>query len=76
MADPKPTRAQRDALVLLAKGNAYRSTRAFSNDSVHADGGHIPPATVKALVRNRWAMWGPEVSLRKLRFPSGRQPKR
>lgn len=61
----KPTKAQRDALALLAKGGAYRSTRAFANDSVYADGGRIAPAVARVLVRNGWAAWGPEESLKR-----------
>ncbi|MEU2309372.1 hypothetical protein [Streptomyces misionensis] len=65
MATSKPTKAQAAALALLAKGDAYRSTRAFADSSVHADGGRISAATVSVLVRNGWAAWGPEASLKK-----------
>ncbi|MGW5399619.1 hypothetical protein [Streptomyces sp. NPDC003952] len=62
---PKPTKAQRDALHLLAGGGGYRSTRAFADKAVHSPAGHITAATVTVLVRNGWAVWGPEASLRK-----------
>ncbi|WP_055694115.1 hypothetical protein [Streptomyces prasinopilosus] len=65
MTTPKPTKAQAAALTLLAKGGAYRSSRAFADSTVHADGGRITGPTANALVRNKWAVWGPEVSLRK-----------
>ncbi|MGQ4353124.1 hypothetical protein [Streptomyces drozdowiczii] len=60
-----PTKAQRDALVLLAAGGAYRSTRAFAGSGVSAPGGRVAATTAAALVRYGWATWGPEVSLRK-----------
>ncbi|MFS4103778.1 hypothetical protein [Streptomyces sp. PD-S100-1] len=65
MASVKPTKAQKDALVLLAAGPAHRSTRAFADSSVVTSGGRIPPAVAAALVRNGWAVWGDEVSLKK-----------
>jgi hypothetical protein len=65
MTLPRPTPAQKTALALLAGGSAHRSTRAFADTSVHADGGRITPATVAVLVRNGWAAWGPETSLKK-----------
>ncbi|MEU2358604.1 hypothetical protein ABZ599_37530 [Streptomyces misionensis] len=65
MAATRPTKAQKDAIVLLADGNAYRSARAFADNNVHATGGRITAATAAALVRHGWAKWGPEVSLRK-----------
>lgn len=64
-AAPRPTKAQRDALTLLAKGDAYRSTRAFADSNVYATEGRITAATATALVRRGWAKWGAEVSLRK-----------
>lgn len=65
MALPRPTPAQKTALALLAGGTAHRSTRAFADKAVYADGGRITPATATALVRNGWAAWGPEASLKK-----------
>ncbi|WP_030188204.1 hypothetical protein [Streptomyces violaceorubidus] len=65
MRTPKPTKTQRNALVLLADGTAYRSTRAFADTNVYAPGGRITAATSTVLVRNGWATWGPEVGLRK-----------
>ncbi|MET8605759.1 hypothetical protein ABZV92_19670 [Streptomyces rubiginosohelvolus] len=62
---PKPTKVQALALKLLSKGGAYRSTRAFADNRIHSPEGSIAPATVSVLVRNGWAMWGPEVSLKK-----------
>ncbi|MFI1189238.1 hypothetical protein [Streptomyces californicus] len=62
---PKPTKAQALGLELLSKGGAFRSTRAFADNRVHSPGGSIAPATVSVLVRNGWATWGPEVSLKK-----------
>lgn len=65
MSTPKPTKTQRNALALLADGNAYRSTRAFADSNVHATGGRITAATATVLVRNGWATWGTEAGLRK-----------
>ncbi|WP_226487489.1 hypothetical protein [Streptomyces parvulus] len=65
MSTAKPTKAQRNALVLLADGHAYRSTRAFASADVHAPDGRITAATTTVLVRNGWATWGTEVGLRK-----------
>ncbi|MEU2358967.1 hypothetical protein ABZ599_39505 [Streptomyces misionensis] len=65
MAVTKPTKAQRDALVLLADGTAYRSTRAFADNNVYANEGRIAAVTASALVRHGWAKWGTEASLRK-----------
>lgn len=65
MAFPRPTPAQKTALALLAGGGAHRSTRAFADKTVHAGGGRIAPATATALVRNGWAAWGAEESLKK-----------
>jgi hypothetical protein len=65
MAASKPTKAQADALALLANGGAYRSTRAFADKTVHAPGGRITAPTAAALVRHGWAKWGPEERLRK-----------
>ncbi|MET8725409.1 hypothetical protein [Streptomyces misionensis] len=65
MTATKPTKAQRDALVLIADGSAYRSARAFADNNVYAKGGRITAATATAIVRHGWAKWGPEVSLQK-----------
>ncbi|WP_413754822.1 hypothetical protein [Streptomyces sp. MMBL 11-3] len=65
MAAARPTRTQKDALALLAAGGAYRSTRAFADSSVIATGGRITGATAAVLVRNGWAVWGTEASLKK-----------
>jgi hypothetical protein len=62
---PKPTKAQLAAITLLAKGSAYRSTRAFANNTIIADGGHITAATAATLVRNGWATYGREAGLKK-----------
>ncbi|WP_274036596.1 hypothetical protein [Streptomyces sp. MMBL 11-1] len=61
----RPTKTQALALELLSKGGAFRSTRAFSDNRVYTPEGSIAPATVSVLVRNGWAKWGPEVSLKK-----------
>jgi hypothetical protein len=49
----------------LPEAAPTEGTRAFADSSVIADGGRIATATVTVLLRNGWAMWGPEVSLRK-----------
>ncbi|MFF5257099.1 hypothetical protein ACFY4K_34445 [Streptomyces leeuwenhoekii] len=65
MASQKPTKAQAAALALLANGDAYRSTRAFADRAVHSPRGRITDATATALVRDGWAVWGPEAGLKK-----------
>ncbi|MFI5761809.1 hypothetical protein ACIA8F_12795 [Streptomyces sp. NPDC051563] len=65
METPKPTKAQQEAMRLLAGGGGNRSTRAFADKTVHSPTGHITAATITVLVRNGWATWGPEASLRK-----------
>lgn len=64
MATVKPTRSQLAALRLLADGSGYRSERAFSNGSVFTAGGIISRVTVGVIVRNGWASWGAEESLK------------
>lgn len=59
MTSPEMTKAQAAAIVLLAKGGAYRSIKAVGGPVV-SDEGKMIAATANALVRNGWAVWGPE----------------
>lgn len=66
MASPEPTKAQAAAIALLAKGDAYRSIEAFSyGGPVTSDAGQITAVTANALIRNGWAVWGPEENQQK-----------
>ncbi|MFK0154218.1 hypothetical protein ACIQVK_19360 [Streptomyces sp. NPDC090493] len=57
MATPEPTKAQADALALIAGGDVYRWEHSDSWWIIAPDNMQIPKATAASLVKRGWAAY-------------------
>ncbi|MFG2970901.1 hypothetical protein ACGFZS_47295 [Streptomyces sp. NPDC048288] len=58
MAIPKPTKAQTDALALIARGDVYRWEHSGSWWIIAPGNMPIPKVTAASLVKRGWAVYG------------------